>query len=174
LHPTPPEKLEEYLEMTNKYTDGEDVLADHVPLRHPNRNTSKGEDAFKGKENKEQSNKSNNQTYTEERSTTVPEQLPGVLTKERFTELATFSNAVAISLYFPTHRAGVEVNEHFDHIAFKSALNTVEQQLKGMDWDQATIEPLLKPAYDLIRDDAFWNDLTEGLAIFISRTTLST
>ena len=168
LHPTQPEKLEEYLEMTDKYTDGEDVLADHVPLRHPNRNTSKGEDSFKGKENKEQSNKSNNQTFTEERSTTVPEQLPGILTKERFTELANYKNSIAISLYFPTHRAGVEVNEHFDHIAFKSSLNTVEQQLKERGLGQDAIEPLLKPGYDLIRDDAFWNDLTEGLAVFIA------
>lgn len=168
LHPTEPEKLEEYLEMTDKYTDGEDVLADHVPLRHPNRNTSKGEDAFKGKENKEQSNKSNNQTFTEERTTTVPEELPGLLTKERFTELANFKADVAISLYFPTHRAGVEVNEHFDHIAFKSSLNTVEQQLKEKGLDVGIIQDLLKPGFDLIRDDAFWLDLSQGLAVFIA------
>jgi hypothetical protein len=41
---TPPEKLEEYLEITDKYTTGEDELAPGVPLRHPNRNTEKGEE----------------------------------------------------------------------------------------------------------------------------------
>jgi hypothetical protein len=170
---TEPEKLEEYLEMTDKYTAGEDVLADHVPMRHPNRNTSKGEDTFKGKENNEESNKSNNQTFTEERSTTIPEQLPGIFSKETFTELANFKDGITISLYFPTHRAGVEVNEHFDHISFKNTLNTVEQKLKEKGYTQAQIEPLLKPGYDLIRDDEFWNNLTEGLAVFIAEGILS-
>jgi hypothetical protein len=154
--------------MTDKYTAGEDVLADHVPMRHPNRNTSKGEDSFKGKENNEESNKSNNQTFTEERSTTIPEQLPGIFSKETFTELANFKDGITISLYFPTHRAGVEVNEHFDHISFKNTLNTVEQKLTEKGYTQAQIEPLLKPGYDLIRNDEFWNILTEGLAVFIA------
>jgi hypothetical protein len=168
LHPTEPEKLEEYLEMTDKYTAGEDVLADHVPMRHRNRNTSKGEDSFKGKENKEQSNKSNNQTFTEERSTTVPEELPGILNKASFAEIANFKDGLTVSLYIPTHSAGVEVNEHFDPIAFKSSLNTVEQTLKQKGYDQAKIEGLFKPGYDLIRDDAFWLNLSGGLAVFIA------
>jgi hypothetical protein len=37
----PPEKLEQDEEMTNKYTTGEDELAEHVRMRHPNRNTDK-------------------------------------------------------------------------------------------------------------------------------------
>ena len=45
---TPPEKLEEYLEITDKYTTGADELAEGVPLRHPNRNTSKGEETKTG------------------------------------------------------------------------------------------------------------------------------
>lgn len=169
LHPTDPDNLEQYLEITDKYTDGEDVLADHVPVRHPNRNTSKGADNFKGKEDKNGSNKSNNQTFTEERSDTQPEQLPGVLTKERFSELANYTASCTISLYIPTHRAGVEVNEQFDRVGFKSILNTVEQQLKAKGANQASIEPLLKPGYDLVRnDDDFWKDLEEGLAVFIA------
>ena len=45
---TPPEKLEEYLDITDKYTTGSDELAEGVPLRHPNRNTSKGEETKTG------------------------------------------------------------------------------------------------------------------------------
>ena len=41
---TPPEKMKEYDELTEKYTDGEDGLAPGVPGRHPNRNTDKGEE----------------------------------------------------------------------------------------------------------------------------------
>jgi hypothetical protein len=45
---TPPEKLDEYLNITDKYTTGPDELAEGVPLRHPNRNTSKNEETKNG------------------------------------------------------------------------------------------------------------------------------
>ncbi|WP_018615170.1 hypothetical protein [Segetibacter koreensis] len=51
LQPTPPEKLEEYLEITDKYTAGDDKLAEGVRERHPNRNTSKGEETKTGENN---------------------------------------------------------------------------------------------------------------------------
>jgi hypothetical protein len=41
----PPEKQERDEEMTDKYTDDSDELKDNVPVRHPNRNTSKDIDA---------------------------------------------------------------------------------------------------------------------------------
>jgi hypothetical protein len=44
LQPTEPDKLEEYEELTDKYTVEADKLDPSVHLRHPNRNTSKGED----------------------------------------------------------------------------------------------------------------------------------
>ncbi len=168
IQATPPEKMDEYLEISDKYTAGEDELAEHVPLRHRNRNTSKGEDTYKAKENKEESNKSNNQTFTKERSGTEPEELPGVLTKETFAELANFKADLAISLFIPTHSAGVEVNEHYDPIAFKNALQQVSAKLKDKGYDQTLIEPLLKPGFDLIRDDSFWLGLSPGLAVFIA------
>ncbi len=43
LQATEPEKMDEYLEITDKYTTGEDELSEGVPVRHPNRNVSKGE-----------------------------------------------------------------------------------------------------------------------------------
>lgn len=39
----PPEKLEQDQEMTEKYTAGEDKPAENLPLKHPNRNTDKGD-----------------------------------------------------------------------------------------------------------------------------------
>lgn len=39
----PPEKLEGDNEITDKYMEGEDQVADNVNLRHPNRNTDKGD-----------------------------------------------------------------------------------------------------------------------------------
>ena len=43
LQATPPEKLNQYLDITEKYTVDDDELAPGVPVCHQNRNTSKGE-----------------------------------------------------------------------------------------------------------------------------------
>ncbi len=48
LQATGPEKMEEYLEITDKYTTGKDELAPGVPVKHPNRNTSKSEETKTG------------------------------------------------------------------------------------------------------------------------------
>jgi len=168
LQATDPEKLDDYLELTDKYIAGEDTLAENVPVRHPNRNTTKGATTYKAKENTPESDKSKNETFTEERTTTVAEQLPGVLTKDRFIELANYKADCTVSIYIPTHRSGVEVNEQFDVIGFKNVLNSVEQLLKEKGHNQGVIENLLKPGYDLIRNNEFWLDLTESLAVFIA------
>lgn len=168
LHPTPPEKMDEYIEMTDKYTVGEDELDPSVPMRHPNRNTSKGEDRYKGKENKEESNKSNNQTFTEDFSPVTAEQLPGVLTKERFTELANYKSHCCVSIFLGAHAAGVEVNEHYDPINFKNQLQEIGRRLSDKGLEQGTIERLLQPGFDLVRNNDFWTEMSPGLALFIS------
>lgn len=48
LQPTDPEKMDQYIEISDKYTSDADELAEGVPLRHPNRNTSKGEETKTG------------------------------------------------------------------------------------------------------------------------------
>jgi hypothetical protein len=48
LQATAPEKMEKYIDLSNKYTSGDDELAPSVPVRHPNRNTSKGEETKTG------------------------------------------------------------------------------------------------------------------------------
>ena len=160
LQATPPEKMDEYLEMTEKYTMGEDELDPSLRMRHPNRNTSKGEDVYKGKENTEASDKTNIQTINEERSSVVPEQLPGVLTKERFTELANYKNGCCISIFLGVHEAGVEVNEQYDLINFKNQLQEVARRLAEKSHSEAFIKQLLEPGFELVKDDEFWKELT--------------
>ena len=53
LQATPAEKMDEYTTITEKYTTGEDELAPGVPLKHPNRNTSKGETTKTGENMKQ-------------------------------------------------------------------------------------------------------------------------
>jgi hypothetical protein len=44
LEATSPEKLNEYLEITDEYIEKPDEIDPSVHVLHPNRNTSKGED----------------------------------------------------------------------------------------------------------------------------------
>ena len=43
IQATPPEKMNEYNKITDRYTEGEDELSPDVHLLHHNRNLSKGE-----------------------------------------------------------------------------------------------------------------------------------
>jgi hypothetical protein len=168
IQPTDPQQMDEYNEMTDKYTEGEDKLSSAVHLRHPNRNTSKGENSFKAKENNEQSDKTVQNTIPEESTSVTPEELPGILTKDVFKDLALFQSGCCVSVYLPTHKAGVEVNERNDVVSYKNALQKAEAILKERNVLTTTIQTMLAPGYELLRDDAFWLQQSEGLAFFIA------
>jgi hypothetical protein len=168
IAPTPPEQMEQYEEMTEKYTEGEDELSQVAHLRHPNRNTSKGEDTYKAKENNPESDTTVNNTLTEDRTPVTPEELPGVLTKDIFRDLALYQSSCCVSIYLGTHNAGVEVNERYDVISFKNALQQAESMLKERNVEATIIQNLLEPGYDLLRNDEFWLQQSPGLALFIA------
>lgn len=156
-------------QMTERYTEGADKLASDVRMRHPNRNTSKDEDYKKENANKSaQSNKSVSQTFTEERSETQPEELPGILYKSLFEQLANYHSPCCISVYLPTHRAGMEVNEQQDRVAFKNTLQQIRSMLQEKGLSQTDIEKITEPGYTLLREDDFWYNMTNGMAIFLS------
>jgi hypothetical protein len=136
-----------------------------LPVRHPNRNTSKGEDFSKAESTE---NKSRNATYTEEFTKTTPEELSGNLTKELFVELAAYNQPPCVSILLPTHKAGVEVNEQVDVTMFKSALQQAEKLLKEKGTDQIIIKQMLSPGYDLLREEKFWYQQSDGLAVYIA------
>jgi hypothetical protein len=167
----PREDLKKDLEMTDKYTEGEDTLASNVRMRHPNRNTTKQEDYF-ARENGNattQSNKTVQASFSEVRSRAEPEELPGILYKSLFEQLATYQSDCCISAYIPTHRSGVEVNEQQDRIAFKTMLQNVRTRLQERGLNQARIETLLEPGFRLLREgEQMWYNLTEGMALFVA------
>jgi hypothetical protein len=161
-------------EMTEKYTEESDRRTPGVPrvpgMKHPNRNTSKDEDYKKVNGNKSaQSNKSVTQTFTEERSDTEPEELPGILYKSLFEQLANFSADCCISAYLPTHRAGMQVNEQQDRLAFKNVLQQVRSMLHDKGYTQTEIEKITEPGYKLLRENDIWRNMANGLAVFMSR-----
>ena len=162
--------LDHQLEIEEKYTDHPDIeaISANVRVRHPNRNVDKGSDRKLAENKKSESNKSVTATFKEEFSDTTAEELPASLSKEAIQDLANFTSECSISVYMPTHRSGVEVNEQIDSIAFKNALQQIEGKLKEKGFDQTKLAQLLKPGYDLLRHDTFWYSLTNGLAIFMA------
>ncbi|MDB5231590.1 MAG: hypothetical protein JWN76_2395 [Chitinophagaceae bacterium] len=170
LHPTDPDKLERYEEITERYTAGEDELAADVHMRHPNRNTSKGQgrNETNGNNSDAQNNKTRNQAFTEDRAPVQAEELPGVMNKQLFAELANHSAETCISIFIPTHSGGVEVNENQDFIRFKTALQKVTLDLSRKGVPQDKIERWLEPGYELVRTDEFWKGMSGGLAVFIA------
>jgi hypothetical protein len=157
----------EYLELADKYTKGADEMPANVKLRHPNRNASKG-DEKKDRINNKSSYKSKNDSLNGARTPVVSQELPGVLTKELFTDLANFSGQHCVSLYIPTHKAGIEINENNDNIAFRNALQHAASDLKQKGVDPEKIQKMLEPGYELVRDEMFWRNLNRGLAVFLS------
>ena len=163
--------LDQQLAIEDKYTDHPDVdsMAANVRVRHPNRNVDKGNErkVSENKKNDSVKNVADPLKLKEEPATSLDELTP-FLSKEALQELANYTSDCCISVYIPTHRSGVEVNEQMDSIAFKNALQQIEVKLKEKGYDQSRMAKLLKPGYDLLRNEKFWYALTEGLAFYIA------
>jgi hypothetical protein len=72
-----------------------------------------------------------------------------IISKEEFTELMNYKGENCISIFIPTHRAGVEVNEKKDAIVFKNALQAINTDLQNKGLNSQTIESLLRPGFEL-------------------------
>lgn len=161
-----PPDLENDEQITARYTPvNEDELSPDVRVRHPNRNTSGAQDSstseavnYKGRQ----------QTQTEEFVKTVAEELPGIIHKDLFNYLSSYTDEKCASILLTTHPSGVEVNEQQDVIAFKNALQQVEKILHQKNTDAAIINRMLQPGYDMLRDDELWKNLGRGLAVYMS------
>jgi hypothetical protein len=172
LQPINSSAIEEQFEIAEKYTEGEEQPAPNIHVRHPNRNVDKREERQRNKEMKRFDNPSNkavNETFTVERTDTVAEEMPAMMGKEQFAQLANFQNERCISFYMATtNSTSVEANRQKDFIAFKNKLQQLSGILRDKQVDQTQIERLLKPGYDLLRNEGFWANLWQGLAVFVS------
>jgi len=168
--------VEEDFEIADKYTVGE--TEDAFQLRHPNRDILKNKRERNGLADKtgntgnktrdEAKFESDQEKNNEESSSINAEELPGILTKNLFTELASYKSSCCISIYLPTHKAGVEVNEQADALAFKTALQRAAGILREKKVNVDQIEKLLEPGHELVRNENFWRKLTDGLAVYMA------
>jgi hypothetical protein len=167
LKPISSDSFEEHLELADKYTVGEEEPAPNLHIRHRNRNVDKNEE--RQQQRSEITNtKAKRETLTEDIPSATAQEIPGLLTKDQFAELATFESSCCISAFIHTHVAGVEVNEKMDNTVFKTLLQQLAASLKQKNKDQDFIDRVLKPGYDLLRSDEIWNAMSPGLAVFIS------
>jgi len=68
-----------------------------------------------------------------------------------------------ISIYLPTHRAHPENQQ--DPVRYRNLLREVESSLQKT-YPTREVRPLLEQFQALARDDGFWNQRTDGLAVF--------
>lgn len=166
---TPPEKMEQYEQITDRYTVDDNTLAPDVPMRHPNRNTQKGQSRFKNQQDAQDNVKGNAEMITEESATgTMPEELPSILDRDLFSELAGYKGDCCISLYLPTNKRSVEVNEQLYMVRFKNALQEIANRLQTKGWEPDSIKKLLQPGFHLVQQKTFWTQLSQGMAVFIA------
>lgn len=78
-------------------------------------------------------------------------------------------NALCISIYIPTHRAGHETLNGQDHILFKNKLRETRALLARHDVPEAEIEEYMKAGEELLNDSNFWRHQSEGLAVYITK-----
>ncbi|MBD3305039.1 hypothetical protein GF339_01705 [candidate division KSB3 bacterium] len=91
-----------------------------------------------------------------------------LLTQDDVRTLATPSDEEHISLFFPTYRAGKQIQQN--PIRFKNLLDNVEEPLRARGFRKHDLEELLEPAVQLVDDLTFWQHQSDGFALFLSPT----
>ncbi len=71
-----------------------------------------------------------------------------------------------VSIYMPTHRTGHEMQQ--DTIRLKNLLKASERELQGVAIRETSAQEILKPARDLLNEGPFWENLGDGLAVFLA------
>jgi hypothetical protein len=71
-----------------------------------------------------------------------------------------------VSLYLPTHRSGIEVEQ--DPIRLRNLMAASEHELALLGWSPRDIADLLAPARALVGDEDYWRHQSAGLAVFVA------
>lgn len=88
-----------------------------------------------------------------------------ILTIQDLVELINKEEELFISIYLPTYRSGADIRQNL--VRFKQLLRVAEAKLYSMEMRKEDIEKFLKPATNLIGETRFWQNQSDGLALFI-------
>ncbi|MCF8303178.1 MAG: hypothetical protein K9I94_07880 [Bacteroidales bacterium] len=91
-----------------------------------------------------------------------------MITRDRFEALAKIHQPHSVSIYMPTHRAGVEVNEKLDKLMLKNKVKEIKQTLLDYQMKENEVDQYIKPIYELLEETNFWNNQLNGLALFLA------
>ena len=95
-----------------------------------------------------------------------------ILTAADLRKLAEVRGPNCVSIYFETHRTGKETRQ--DPLRLKGRLDDVEQQLTAADMRSVERRKLLAPAKQLLDDETFWSDQSDGLCILLNPDLIRT
>ena len=70
-----------------------------------------------------------------------------------------------VSLYMPAHRSGRETQQ--DPVRLKNLIRRAEERLVAAEIRRRDASEVLRPARELLEDEAFWQHQSEGLALFL-------
>lgn len=91
-----------------------------------------------------------------------------IINKKDIKALAEVHDAFCVSIFIPTHRAGMEVLERQDATLLKTHLKDIKHKLEEQGMDKASMTEMLQPATDLVGDRIFWSNQSDGLVIFLA------
>jgi len=91
-----------------------------------------------------------------------------LLSRSELEDLAQTYDEWHVSIYMPTHRAGDEILEN--SVRFKNLLDRAEEQLIEGGTRRPEAQELLSPARALVEDELFWQQQSDGLAVFVAES----
>ncbi len=94
-----------------------------------------------------------------------------ILTRKKFEELINVESEFCVSIYIPTYRMGVDIKQN--PIRFKQQIREAEDKLFSIGLDKAEVGKILRPASNLVDETIFWQNQTEGLALFMTEEEMN-
>jgi hypothetical protein len=160
------ESLKDQIDLEERYgIDPDTNNIEGAQLRHPNRNLDKtGSNKRTAKSTASRAGRKRNEANST--NAALPEEITN-LSKDYLAELANFKSEMCVSVYLPHHRTEAVTTGGVDAILFKTLLQQCERTREG---DEASLlARTLAPAYQLVKNEQFWNAQTAGgLAFFIA------
>lgn len=89
------------------------------------------------------------------------------LNQEELRMLLNQSGQWCLSIYLPTHRMGPEMRQ--DPIRLKNLLRTAEGHLMALGVEEEAARKTLRPLQELLANEQFWQQQSEGLALFLNQ-----
>ena len=82
-------------------------------------------------------------------------------------ELAQTEPKICVSLYMPAFRFESELSQN--PIRFKNLIKKAREELEEQGLGSTELDEMLAPAYDLLEDQAFWHQQSDGLVMFLTK-----